>query len=965
MTVPVLPLTEYLRKSSPLYYGKLLELRAEAEAWLSYVPQTFPHYTRHTVDHSDELVRQASYLLFREGADAPTVPLSATEVYSLSASAYLHDAGMVASDREKQDILRSEQWTEWLAGNPMLGERWQAIQAIRNGTDPARNFAADVQQRYMLAEYLRVQHPRRAATLITDSEHAFGRFALGDPQLREAIALLCVSHGLRHTELDDQARFPTRREIRGESVNLRLLAILLRLADLLDLRSARACPLVLNAASPLPADSSAHWGYHQRIQHKDVSPDRIELTALCETAEEHRALRDWCQWLSDEAERAGRLLANSRRHVDWKAPLVVLDGQGPNATIAIRPTPTARYVPADWRFEFDRDAVFERLIRDVYQDPLAFIRELIQNAVDAARCRMYGSMERDGITTPPLSPSKAPSDRLEQYPITVEVSSVQVPNPLSGSLEQRTVVSVEDAGIGMSQEVVQKYLLQVGRSYYGTEDFRRRYAFTPVSQFGIGFLSVFGVSDHVEIETRQENADALRLVLTGPRNYLLVERSQRSKVGTRVTVTLREQMAPGVIGNRIEAWCRRVEFPVVVNDRGATRTIRRESSDRFLASHADPEKPSTRYSVLAFPFDEDGREGELYVFSVADGQKESWGVSEYRRDEIRKRHPATVVPEPPESIVCSQGIAVAHHIGVGRTSVSVRVDYRCPLPGVTLARRVSYHEPPWTTDEVLSRVTGRVLTEHLASRTSVTEEFCRYAHQVRDAFEQHPAWAGIPMYRAFVAGVPRLMSRKELLSGPGFWMGFCKPLPEEMLSIKDVVKDAPVVSFNDWWFTAREEADLLAESGWFVEVQAGDSSTWAARFRAGAPREDMRVARLLAADKWRARGVGICRFPEPTLIGLSITPSVGAAWILLNEANPFVEWLCEDARLAEAESAPPGADAPVSRLCARLIDVVRYDHDKRGFVTYVDQYRALPGLPESARPPRVLAVSLGLGRKGE
>src|SRR3712207_529255 len=81
------------------YSSKLLELREVLEKWLAYTPQTFPHYTLHTVMHSDEVIRQVSSLLF-DDQGSPTVALSAVELYVIAAAAYLHDAGMVSSDDE-------------------------------------------------------------------------------------------------------------------------------------------------------------------------------------------------------------------------------------------------------------------------------------------------------------------------------------------------------------------------------------------------------------------------------------------------------------------------------------------------------------------------------------------------------------------------------------------------------------------------------------------------------------------------------------------------------------------------------------------------------------------------------------------------------------------------------------------------------------------------------------------------
>jgi len=93
--------------------GRAIELRATVSEWLSYIPHTFPHYTRHTVAHSDSIVRVLSEMLFVDGEITSRVlpDLSSVEAYILIASAYLHDAGMVASDTEIATILSSPEWS--------------------------------------------------------------------------------------------------------------------------------------------------------------------------------------------------------------------------------------------------------------------------------------------------------------------------------------------------------------------------------------------------------------------------------------------------------------------------------------------------------------------------------------------------------------------------------------------------------------------------------------------------------------------------------------------------------------------------------------------------------------------------------------------------------------------------------------------------------------------------------------
>src|SRR5207247_2499682 len=131
--------------------------------------------------------------------------------------------------------------------------------------------------------------------------------------------------------------------------------------------------------------------------------------------------------------------------------------------------------------KFDFDSVLERLTRDVYRSPYAWVRELIQNALDATRCRVIIA-EDIGLDSNAL----ALADEVRaQYPVRIVLDSVPYVNPLSGETESRDRVTVIDRGMGMDRRVIEDYFLQIGRSFYRTPEFRRRFGFVPTSKFGI------------------------------------------------------------------------------------------------------------------------------------------------------------------------------------------------------------------------------------------------------------------------------------------------------------------------------------------------------------------------------------------------------------------------------------------------------------------------------------------------
>ena len=73
-------------------------------------------------------------------------------VYVLIAAAYLHDAGMVASDREKEEILKSDSWKAWTSGTAGGAKRWAEVQAFREGDEPSDKAVRDFRNRLQSSE---------------------------------------------------------------------------------------------------------------------------------------------------------------------------------------------------------------------------------------------------------------------------------------------------------------------------------------------------------------------------------------------------------------------------------------------------------------------------------------------------------------------------------------------------------------------------------------------------------------------------------------------------------------------------------------------------------------------------------------------------------------------------------------------------------------------------------------------
>src|SRR3982751_101088 len=123
----------------------------------------------------------------------------------------------------------------------------------------------------------------------------------------------------------------------------------------------------------------------------------------------------------------------------------------------------------------DLERVLPLLAKDIYNTPYAFLRENVQNAIDAVRIQAY--RERSAGYKP------------SAHEIDVSINGL--------------TVAIRDTGIGMSRSDLELNYWSIGHSGKGTSEAREARV---VGTFGIGGMANFGVCSHVSIVTRSEHS---------------------------------------------------------------------------------------------------------------------------------------------------------------------------------------------------------------------------------------------------------------------------------------------------------------------------------------------------------------------------------------------------------------------------------------------------------------------------
>lgn len=513
----------------------------------------------------------------------------------------------------------------------------------------------------------------------------------------------------------------------------------------------------------------------------------------------------------------------------------------------------------------------------------------------------------------------------------------------------------------MDTDVIQRYFLQVGRSYYTTAEFQRSFRFVPTSRFGLGFLSVFGASDSVTVETYKPTSTShdgpLRLGLSGPRNYLLIEKARRRIPGTRIEVVLRTPMKPVELTEAVSGWCRTVEFPIIINELGSDATIDAETPDQFVYEVPDVTEPGATLVMRQFDVDRHGIEGDLYVFARRDSQGESWAAWSWAKYTYPQEHPQALPPRFPQSVRCVNGIVVdgGHHRD-GPTAE--RLDYRDGSETPVLARNARRHTISRKHDLRISSRWEEIVRGHLAaSNRAKGPARWKYIQSLVDDFPLDPFWNSIPEAIPLqVREGLQLLSLDAVLDLPRLAteVGQMDPLPTRLRpwnsatpALGDLKWDSetPIMTAQDVdrlsdthrnaIFRSRGvESICWHKSGRLIAVWAPGIDQW----------ESLVGKNIVWAGLFDAGKVGLC-------IHKTIDNVYRTA--VLNTHNALVQWLV---RVKEACSKgwcglEPGQ---YSRLRVMFYDATVYTaHDLETLSHYIEGWRKIPGLPPGLYPPPI------------
>ncbi|USK86182.1 HD domain-containing protein [Peribacillus asahii] len=510
----------------------LLQICQQSYNRMKYFSSLHPQYTLHDETHFLRVTELMAKIMPKDVLDN----LNPIELALLILSAHYHDQGMVLDDEELNNLKKDPNFNlfkeNWTIEHPNYKEIINQIESPSISTEKRQVLNNKEQELYgaLLTDYIRETHGQRSANYVNQNYSNNDLWNIIGTNLADYVAKLCKSHVLPTTDINSQNGFYHDESVGSYQVNMVYLAIILRLADILDFDRDRTPDILYKTIHFTNEVSLIEWAKHRSVEGWVISPDKIRFTLKCEHPVYEKAAREFMDWIDQELVDVSALIRKFPKEIA-KYYLSL-----PQSVDRSRIEPkNNEYIYHDLEFSLSRNEIVKLLMTDnLYKSTSLCIRELLQNALDALRYRK-ALIKRDN---------------------DLEWNSGQVNFTHSLDDHGREVIECVDNGIGMDIGIITRFLTKAGRSYYRSPEFERERAsfashgvdFDPCAQFGIGFMSCFMLGDEIIIKTRKDYGpnmgwgDPLIVEVNGLSGIIVIRKGENNQaVGTSVKIISRKK----------------------------------------------------------------------------------------------------------------------------------------------------------------------------------------------------------------------------------------------------------------------------------------------------------------------------------------------------------------------------------------------------------------------------------------
>lgn len=483
---------------------KLLHIKRQVAEILNLVGRggVFEEYTKHDISHLNTMLKSLDWII----PDPTKERMTATDWLLTVLSIYFHDVGML--------VTKSEYNARYNSGFKIFKEQLFAGEDGAEYQAKISRLKDDEAEKFLYQEFVRHRHAERSRNWVSGKENPISGIT---PDIQETInslleplgelfrrdlGIVCESHHLN--DLGDVKKYKVRQAYgssQDEFANIQYAAILLRTADLLHITSDRTPSVLLKAINPRDPVSQQEWAKQRAVKSvlprlgtnadgnfDETSPkDTIQVFAYFTQEDGYFGLTSYLIYCGEQLRRSQEWASHSKKlaGVPYEFPWKFIDDSN---------IETEGFIKDTFEFSIDQAKVLELLTgHTLYNDTRVVLRELVQNSLDAIR--------------------------LQHHPRRPDGGLIKI----TWSNHSREL-AVQDNGTGMTQEIINRFLLKVGSSRYQDPEFRKKYpSFNSISRFGIGVLSAFMIADSLEIITSHpEEEQARRITLRSVHGKYLI-----------------------------------------------------------------------------------------------------------------------------------------------------------------------------------------------------------------------------------------------------------------------------------------------------------------------------------------------------------------------------------------------------------------------------------------------------------
>lgn len=548
--------------------------------WLSQLLEwtlaSFPTYSRHNAVHADTVLYNIERIL----GENRIKQLSATDCFMMLHASYMHDIGMSITAEERADMTQADRFQDLIEKLEREGDvdQKKAAQSVlrtqyteysaQSSRERSRHLKELFREKLdvyyglgqLMSEYQRSLHADRVKERMNrwtlNPEELGNGFSSSGIPLR--LFLRIADCAAIHATSGIEAVLELPQRDSGyvlDVVHPRFIAIMLQLGDALDIDNDRFHPFAYQFAGNFPRTSTLHLKKHQAIRQLHITPEAIHIQADCDSQDVLRIVRMECEGIDE-------ILKNASYH--W-AEIAPSDMSGCLPTLSQQQILLeGQRVPGELvkaQFNISQVRAF-RLLEgaNVYGGHFVFLRELIQNAIDATKMQCWEDyvykrklQENEMVSEEYQSAAYGLSANEEEilrkvnvceYPIELymeigiqirekneELVFIPIEDAEDRMCSEGTYgvrVMVRDHGTGITKDDLIK-VSNVGSSYEEKKHFVDKMPdwLKPTGQFGIGLQSAFLVSDQIKAMTYTRNGEKYEIsfnkVSNGSGGYINVK----------------------------------------------------------------------------------------------------------------------------------------------------------------------------------------------------------------------------------------------------------------------------------------------------------------------------------------------------------------------------------------------------------------------------------------------------------